>query len=148
MCIIVDANVAADVFTAGGNPDSDFHAIAARLFDKDDADVCLSYGGTSLRNEYARISRVLRLVVELDRQGRLDRADDADVDAEEREVEPYCESDDPHIIALARSSEGRVLCSHGRTLHQDFLDRRLVSNPRGNVYQNADHRHLIDRHCG
>jgi hypothetical protein len=147
MCIIVDANVAADVFTAGGNPNSDFHGIASRLFDKDDAGVCLSYGGTSLRNEYARVRSVWRIVVELDRQGRLDRADDADVDAEECEVEPFCESDDPPIIALARSSEGRVLCSYDRALHQDFVDRRLVSNPRGNVYQNADHQHRINKHC-
>ena len=54
-----------------------------------------------------------------------------------------CVSDDPHIIALARVSGARTLCSNDNNLHTDFKNQRLLSHPRGGVYQNANHGHLL-----
>ena len=54
-----------------------------------------------------------------------------------------CRSNDEHVIALARVSGARLLCSKDQLLHQDFRNRELVSNPRGRVYQTSDHTHLL-----
>ena len=64
-----------------------------------------------------------------------------------RAVAPQCVSDDPHVIALAQESGARLLCSLDEALHTDFTNPRLINAPRGHVYQNAAHKHLIRLHC-
>lgn len=54
-----------------------------------------------------------------------------------------CVSDDEHVIALARVSGARRLCSSDQLLHRDFRNPDLVNNPRGRVYQNPTHIHLL-----
>ena len=58
-----------------------------------------------------------------------------------------CVSNDPHVIALARISGARLLCSRDQKLHSDFGNKHLVDNPRGSVYQDIPHAPLIARHC-
>ncbi len=58
-----------------------------------------------------------------------------EVEAETSEVADYCRSNDAHVIALARLSGARRLCSADQLLHADFGDPELVNNPRGRVYQ-------------
>jgi hypothetical protein len=69
------------------------------------------------------------------------------VDVKTNEVAQQCVSDDPHIIALALESGARFLCSLDQDLHTDFTNPQLVNAPRGHVYQNVAHEHLIRRHC-
>ena len=59
-----------------------------------------------------------------------------------------CVSDDEHVIALARASGARLLCSEDQLLHADFGNRELISSPRGAVYQNATHTHLLRHRQG
>lgn len=61
-----------------------------------------------------------------------------------------CASNDHHIIALARVSGARLLCSRDQALHTDFRNRELISDPRGAVYQYATQTHLLQhsRSCG
>ncbi len=54
-----------------------------------------------------------------------------------------CKSNDQHVIALARVSGARLLCSGDQRLHADFGNPALISNPRGSVYQNSSHAHLL-----
>ena len=77
--------------------------------------------------------------------GRAYQIPDATVQSEEQQVTAsgHCRSDDPHVVALARVSGARTLCSHDRALHQDFRNPDLISMPRGRVYQNATHTHLL-----
>lgn len=62
-----------------------------------------------------------------------------------------CESNDTHVVALARASGARTLCTHDKALQRDFRNPALVANPRGSVYQRPEHGRLL-RHtptsCG
>ena len=141
MCVIIDANLASLVFSTP--PDPDFVPVLSWLYDTD-ADGCLVYGGR-LTQELLMLSGTWRPLVQLLRAGRAILVPCEKIAAEEARVESLrlCRSNDAHVIALARVSGARVLCSKDRTLHQDFKNRQLISNPRGQVYQAKEHAHLL-----
>lgn len=143
MCVIIDANVAHRVLSTEEDPE--FEPIQdALLGGKRGKALQMVYGGR-LRREYDRLSAQRRLIVELDRSGRARLIPDAEVDAQEEVLSSagVCESDDPHIIALAIISGARLLCSLDAALLRDFRDHRLVAKPRGKVYKTRKHRHLV-----
>lgn len=140
MCVIVDANLASAVFGSPTHPDfmpvMDWLQCKGRLV----------YGG-QLTHELEQAG-VRKYLLELNRAGRAVPWPDAKIASEEKRVR--CRSNDPHVIALARVSGARTLCSRDKRLHADFKDPKLVSNPRGSVYQTRQHRRLL-RHtasCG
>lgn len=146
MCMIVDMNVAHRVLLRTDDPD--FQPIHKSLFDDQKIRGRLAYGGELLR-EYSRNNKVRRLVALLDRAGRATRIPDVPVDDETNRLirSNACISNDAHIIALARVSHVRLLCSHDQDLHQDFTNKSLVDRPRGKVYQYAAHEPLINEFC-
>jgi hypothetical protein len=142
MCLIVDANTISLVLTPP--PKEHEKPIHDAIFKKKAIAV---YGG-KLAREYAKLRRVSRLIRELDRVGAFVKVPDPDVDAMTAAIieEGTCVSDDEHIIALARVSNVRLLCSHDQDLHADFTNLQILK-PRGSVYQRKSHRHLIRLHC-
>ncbi len=146
MCLIVDVNVAREVFSDTEEPD--FAEIRKALFQSKAPLVHIVYGGL-LREEYLRIEQVRRALVILDRAGRARQVPDAEVRAETDLVEAIrlCVSNDTHIIALARVAGVRLLCSRDQALHTDFNNKKLIDKPGGKVYQSASHKHLIKRFC-
>jgi len=144
MCVIVDANVASQVFASP--PVEDFRPVMRWLLKRNGK---LVYGGENAR-ELFKVRAAVRAVQELRRSGRAHREEDGVVDAETDRVKDggLCVSDDPHVVALARVSGARTLCSHDQDLHLDFRNRELISNPRGMVYQNAGHAHLLRHTSG
>lgn len=143
MCLIIDANVISLVFEP--NPENEFEPIRTALFKKK----AVAVHGGKLTREYLKIKRLGRILTELDRIGSLRVVADAAVDSETEVVcrEGHCVSDDQHLIALARVSRVRLLCSHDRDLHADFTNPSVL-HPLGSVYQRRSHRHLIRQHCG
>jgi hypothetical protein len=142
MCLIVDTNLAADFF-CGTNA-----ALAPlRKAVMEDASCCLCYGGSKLRREYLRSPKIMKIIVALDQAGRAKSVRDSLVDKRMDLVSGQCSSDDPHIIALAVESGARLLCSHDIELHRDFTNPVLINNPKGQVYQNSTHGHLIRKHA-
>jgi len=140
MSLIVDNNVAAEFF-CGATPD--LQPLKRAVLN---AVLCLYYGG-ELRREYFRSAKVRQAVKILDQAGRAKAVSDAAVDEKTTEVKPKCVSDDPHVIALAIVFGARLLCSRDQALHQDFGNPQWINSPRGYVYQNASHEHLIRRCC-
>ena len=57
-----------------------------------------------------------------------------------------CQSDDPHVIALAQISGARLLYSNDKTLHQDFKRKTLVDGPRGKVYSTVENKSFKQAH--
>jgi hypothetical protein len=143
MCLIVDANVVPEVFLPTGK---DFMSVHRALRDGRATAV---RGGTKLREEYDRLGKLRRVLLEFDRRGSLRAVPDAAVDRESHSLRDAgtCRSDDEHVIALARVSGARLLCSRDGDLHGDFTNPKLLS-PRGAVYQRSSHRHLIRKYCG
>lgn len=146
MCMIVDVNIAHKALLNENDPD--FKDIHASLFTDRIANAKIVYGG-HLTVEYSRNNAVRRIVIQLDRAGRARRVNDDSVNQEQIQVQDsgLCRSDDEHIIALARVSNTRLLCSNDINLHTDFTNQRLLNNPRGKVYQNPSHNNLLLRFC-
>jgi len=143
MCLIIDANFVHHVHPT---PDANGTPIRQALLT---GRARLVYGG-KLAQEYRDGSREFRRwLVRLDQAGRARKVPDVDVNdvTEELVRDGAYVSDDPHIIALARVSGVRLLCSSDGALQTDFTNHLLLS-PRGRVYQRAEHAHLIDEHCG
>jgi hypothetical protein len=142
MCLIIDANVLALTFR--DPPHDDFAPLKKKLVG---SAARIVYGG-QLRREYLGMQRYRGILLELDRRGSARTIPDCDVDAATKVVlkEKCCRSDDPHIIALARTANVRLLCSHDKDLIRDFSDSEIL-HPRGDVYQRHEHAHLISKHC-
>ena len=142
MCLIIDANVVRETFLHR-------HADFAPIFDSIMSGMArLSYGG-KLTREYLQSHAFAKHLIQLDRAGRAKKENDARVNAKTIEVEQsgLCLSNDAHIVGLALVGGARLLCSRDIDLHQDFTNPALIANPRGSVYQNPSHAHLIRRHC-
>lgn len=147
MCLIVDANLAGLVF--GSPPHPDFVPVLDWLQQRDG---CLVVGG-HLAAELGRLERARRFVRELLRAGIARQVPAEEVAREEAEVAStgVCESNDSHVVALARVSGARTLCTHDKALQRDFRNHLLVAKPRGSIYQRSAHVKLL-RHtpssCG
>lgn len=141
MCVIIDTNLAFRIFTSA--PADDFRPVFDWLH-APDKNGCLVFGG-KLFKEVSNRTDSVRYLRALAQAGRAYRIPDARVDDEEQRVtcSGLCKSDDPHVVALARVSGARILCSHDQALHQDFRNSRLIAKPRGHVYQNATHTPLL-----
>lgn len=147
MCLIIDINIAQKVLLIDNDPD--FSLVHTCLFNGHPYNARLIYGGEKLLNEYAGNDAVRRRIVSLDRAGKALKVDDSLVNDEEEKIKisGLCSSDDEHIIALAKISGVRLLCSHDKKLHDDFTNKTVISSPRGKVYQKPSHRHLLRRFC-
>ena len=143
MCLIIDNNVASQVLVDREHPDFSpiYRSIESRR-------TILIHGG-QLTKEYSGNRRVMEALEELDRIGAARRISDTKIGPELSFVHDSgrCISDDPHIIALARASGARVLCSLDRDLATDFKNPRLLS-PKGKVYKRREHaRRLLATAC-
>jgi hypothetical protein len=148
MCLIVDANVASLVLVAEDDPNFGF--VHECLFDTKKLRAKLVYGGERLLGEYrAAHGSLLDIVEELDRRGRTKQIPGDVVEQEIAAIVALglCRSNDHHIIALARTSVGRLVCSRDVDLHADFTNKKLIDRPRGKVYQGPEHKSLVAKLC-
>ncbi len=139
MCLIVDANLASLIF--GEPASSDFQPIIAWLTSPQQ-EGRLVFGG-HLAIELSKVNAARRFVKVLLQAGRARFIPAGALENETNRLRGVCSSNDPHVIALARVSGARILCSRDKTLHQDFSNTKLISRPRGHVYQRAQHKHLL-----
>lgn len=141
MCVIIDANIAHNIFRENPHPNliPVFNWLHNTL-----GNGSMVYGGRNARELFLQEGS-LRFVRALNQAGRAYYYPDECLSTEEQTLIQSCAcySNDPHIIALAIVSGARTLCSYDQALHQDFRDRNLINNPRGSIYQTANHRHLL-----
>jgi len=138
--IIVDVNAAHKVFAKP--PRKQWKDLQESLTRGKPFDVVAVHGG-ELTREYQG-KELWQTCIELNRTGRMRLFKDSLVDGETQAVRNLgiCKSNDTHVIALARVSHCRLLCSQDRSLQQDFKNQRLI-NPRGSVYGGNSHNHLL-----
>lgn len=142
MCLIVDANVATKVFSDA--TDVEFAPVKDWLFsEKHQARIAI---GGKLRTEILQIERVRKAFLTLSRAGRVRDVGDAlvDAEAERLDADGLMISNDSHVVALARVSGARLLCSEDKALHTDFKNANVL-RPKGKIYQDSTHRHLLTR---
>jgi predicted nucleic acid-binding protein len=139
VCLIVDANLASTVFASPPHPD---FAPVLDWLDKQDGRIV--FGGR-LAKELEKLEKARRYLRTLLQAGRAWRLLGESIDQEEAVVEGtgLCRSNDPHVIALARISGARTLCTNDRNLERDFKNLQLVSNPKGSIYKRRTHARLL-----
>ena len=143
MCAIVDANVASRFFSVP--PDPELLPLWEWI---NDGRGVLVVGGRLL-TELFKIRDAANAIQEWQRVGRAAVLDADAVEAETRAVEKtgLCVSNDEHVIALARVSGARLLCSGDNNLRKDFRNPELISKPLGRLYRSAKSTGLL-RHAG
>jgi len=104
----------------------------------------LVYGGTKYDTEIDGVQVARTFFAQRLRAGQAFLASKADVDAEEAKIAamPH-DSDDEHILALARVTGARTVCTEDADLMSDFKNTKLVPPPRGRVYRAAAHCALL-----
>ena len=147
MCLILDTNRFGDALST---PVPDAYKPLLRWLTDPQGDGALVLGGTKYRAEIARHQSARRFFVEQLRAGRAIRIEDAAVDEEEKrlQADEACSSDDEHVIALARASGARVVCTEDQALWVDLKNKALLDSPRGRVYRTADHTGLLHHDPG
>jgi hypothetical protein len=137
MCLIIDADSVAAVF-ADKTP-KNFVPIIEWLTAKNGM---LVIGG-KLSEEIDKVDKAKRFVRALSQAGHAKLISSALINKDAEEVRTQCKSNDNHVIALARISGARLLCSHDKELHKDFRNVSIVPEPRGHIYQTAKHKDLL-----
>lgn len=136
MCIIVDTNVASSVFE-GRN--LDFQPVLDWLSKSKDGRIVI---GGKLEDELRNHAKANQFLLSLNRAGRTIRISKEQLSPEINQLSRngICCSNDIFIIALARISGARILCSLDFNLCRDFRNKKLIDNPRGKIYRNQKHK--------
>ena len=140
MCVIVDVNIARHVLIEITDA---YRPLSKAIYD---GRLPIVHGG-KLTDEYKKNGELLDSVVALDQAGLAKRISEKLINQELSKIDTKCSSDDEHIVALARASGARLLCSDDRALQEDFGSKGLVDKPRGRIYKNQTHKHLIRDSC-
>ena len=146
MCIVVDINTLAPVFSEGCVRNPDFFAIkewinAGKGF--------LVYGGTKYKKELGK-KRYLRLIRQMKDAGRAVPIRDDVVDSMEATLLTKTKGmkcDDQHIIALLGASWCPLLCSADLRSFDYIKDRSLFPSgmPQVRIYTSARNADLLKR---
>ncbi len=147
MCAIVDANVRHEVF--GDNQSEAGKFFLDWLLKGNGAKLVV---GGKLWEELVSHRGVHLVFADLLRRSKMVKYDDSLVNDEVASVNNVCQSNDAHILALARVSGARLLFTNDQALQGDFGNPGIINDPRGRVYttrQRSDvtraHRSLLNR---
>lgn len=146
MCLIIDNDVIHRVFD--DCDDVSYKDIHKALFVTKKTTIKVVYGGR-LTSEYFLSQSIKRLLIQLDRAGRAMVIDDYQIALHEKEIAQLglMQSNDVHVVALARASKVRLLCSNDQKLQKDFTNPKILK-PKGKVYKSPSHGHLLNKCCG
>ena len=109
----------------------------------------LVVGGSKFVSEIRRDSKFLTFVNERRQSGKVRQGiNRAEVDDEQNRLIglKICDSDDQHILALARVSGTRILFTNDDALQKDFRSPNIINSPRGQIYTTAVHREVQQVH--
>lgn len=146
MCVVIDINTLAAVFTEANAQHAEFSAIKRWI---DQRRGVVVYGGTQYKKELSRAERYMRLLRQMRDAGQAVAIVDAAVDAIEDAVlekTKGTECDDQHVIALLAAARCNLLCSVDRRSFPFVKDRSLY--PRGallpvKIYSSARNENLL-----
>ena len=130
MCAILDADRLHEVFGSGNRSEP-----GTKFYDWLEKHGKLVVGG-QLRNELGRSNSFLKWYRQAILSGLATDINDHKVNelTEKLINEGSCESKDAQIIALAQTSNARLLYSNDGDLNSDFQNSNLINNPRGKIY--------------
>lgn len=125
MKIVIDANTLSLVF----NPNNQGHSEFKPVFDCiNSGPGTMTYGGTKYEEELKRMTRILGLILELQKRGSVCRLERSAVDRMADDVAQSLADprlDDPHIVAIVIVGKCAVVCSVEERLHAFLKDKSL-----------------------
>ena len=132
MCLILDANKYDDYL----NPDNDDMQPVRDWMKKGK----MAYAATGkIEKELKKHKKMEKRVMRHRRNGQLKTVTPAEFHRAEKEVKKLqLQSNDAHVIALARAANAKVLVSSDDELHKDFTNPQIIKN--GKVYQYKTHK--------
>ncbi len=137
MCLIIDANVVSDLQPPSDDAKPVIDSIEQRK-------VLLVIGGKNTE-ELHKNNKVGHWLKGLLRANIARPVLKSDIEKQEQilaKLGPH-QSNDVHILALARASGARLLFSRDNALGQDFKNKTLLDGHRGSVYKQRSHAHLL-----
>jgi predicted nucleic acid-binding protein len=145
MCIVVDTNAIAPVFSLTDALHGDFEPVLRWILEGKGK---LVYGGSTYRREvFERMRRYRPVIEELRRRGKcvvLDHAAVDEVERRVREAEPAPDFDDAHLVAIFDVSGCLLLCSNDDRADRFLKNRKLYElHAPPSIYKRADHNHLL-----
>lgn len=117
MCLVIDTNAANSLSAAGCETSK-----AILIWVRKGGEVI---SGGRLQHELLA-TNLRPLLSQWSAAGRLKILDPALVGRTEVEVESLCQSDDPHVVAVLKVGNGKVLVSGDTALHKDVKNADLM----------------------
>ena len=141
MCVIIDANAAHQVFGDSKSEAGEF--MLSRLSPR----IQLAVGG-ELLDELERIGGFSRWLLTARRTGHARLISDDAVNSETDRLRSgeTCQSNDHHVLALAKISGARLLFTNDNALQEDFRNRRIIGGTQGRIYTTAQSRAVSATH--
>ena len=138
MCLILDAN---KYGTYLDQDDQDMQPV--RDWMKKRGKMVYVLAG-KMKEELKKHKEMEKQVRQYNRRGRLKTVTPAEFHQAEKEVKKLqLQSNDPHIIALAKAANVKLLVSSDKDLHKDFKNRQIIEN--GKIYQKKAHKDLLQQ---
>ena len=130
MCAILDNNVRHEVF---GDSQTEAGKFFLDWLDKKDG--MLVVGGKLLQ-ELSGYSNFVQWLQQALLSNRARRISDQEVNNETENLreQRICQSNDEHVLGLARVSGARLLFTNDQALTNDFKNRNIIPGVRGRVY--------------
>jgi len=144
VCIIIDANTIPSVFDSKSKEHASFVPVLTWITTGKGR---IIYGGSKYRSELGRLPVYLRLIANLERQGRVIILPNSPVDRYAAKLKikvPAKKFDDEHIVAIVAVSGCRVVCTSDKTAHIYLRRRDLYPSgvKRPKIYSAARHVNL------
>ena len=145
MCIVVDPPIFVPIFKAG-DPEHALYAPVLQWVNAGGGKFVL--GGSKYREELQKIGSVLKPLLELEKRNKLVRVPDEKVDAEQEEakrIQPKNDFDDPHLVALIRATQCRLICVRDPRSHRYLRASALYGGTKGRprLYTRPQNRKLL-----
>ena len=139
MCIIVDASRMGDFI----NP-KHHDSAPIRNWLQNGGRLVFSTGGR-FTEEVGKSNKYKQKLVEYSRSGRAELipCESFASDEEFLKNSNLLNSNDPHVLALARHTGTRLLYTRDFKLIQDFKNSKVINKPRGKVYSNSTNADLL-----
>ena len=145
MCVIVDTCCISKVFNKESKDHARFTPILSWINGRHGR---LIFGGSKYKKELAGMKTFLGLLVEYERQGKLVRLKDSEVDAFAswvRTSEASLDFDDEHLIGMVAVSHCRIVCTDDKRAipyltRKSFYEKVPMKPPK--IYSQKRHGHL------
>lgn len=144
MCLVIDTNVIASVFSSKSAEHDEFKPVLDWIKYGNGK---LVLGGSTYKKELKN-SKYLKLINKYDKARKVVKISDDEVDAIQHDLKLLVNNkkfDDSHLAAIITVSKCRIICTKDDKSHRFILDRELY--PKGvkppKIYKRASNKNLL-----